>query len=128
MENGFIRHLQNGELRYFSPDAQVLLSDVFLDSHCFRLTAHSDYETLVGLAFEPVRRSDFKDVEGTLWLDRETAALQFLEYGYTWAQYPEALGVARGHVEFEGLPNGSWIVRKWWMWHRGIKRAVSSWN
>jgi len=115
MENGFIRHLQDGELNYFSPDAQVLLSDEFLDSHCFRLTSDSDHETMIGLAFEPVRRSNFKDVEGTLWLDRGTAALRLLEHGYTWARYQAAQGVARGHVEFEGLPNGSWIVRKWWI-------------
>ena len=115
MENGFIRPGEDGSLEYFGPDAQVLLSDVFLDTHCFRLTSDSDHPSAVGLAFEPVRRGDFRDVLGTLWLDRETAALQFLEYGYTWSQYQEAQGLARGRVEFEGLPNGSWIVRKWWI-------------
>ena len=69
----------------------------------------------MGLAFEPVRDTDQPDIEGTLWLDRETAALQFLEFGYTWAEYQEARGVARGRVEFEGLPNGAWIVRKFWI-------------
>jgi len=115
MENGFIRHLSDGSLEYYGPDAQVLLSDIFLDTHCFRLTADSDQPSAVGLAFEPVRGGDFRDVLGTLWLDRETGALQYLEYGYTWSQFQEAQGVARGRVEFEGLPNGSWIVRKWWI-------------
>lgn len=115
MQEGFIRQNNDGSLEYFGPDATVLLSDVFLDTHCFRLTTERDQPSSIGLAFEPVRAGGLKDVEGTLWLDRETSALQFLEYGYTWSQYQEAQGVARGRVEFEGLPNGSWIVRKWWI-------------
>lgn len=128
MANGFIRHQEDGSLKYFGPDAPVLLSDIFLDTHCFRLTEDSDQPSAVGLAFEPVRRGEIKDVLGTLWLDRETGNLEFLEYRYTWAQYPEAQGVARGRVEFEGLPNGSWIVRNWWirmpMLARDITRAT----
>ncbi|MGW8267063.1 MAG: carboxypeptidase regulatory-like domain-containing protein, partial [Longimicrobiales bacterium] len=115
MERGFIQRLDDGGWEYFGPDAAVLLSDEFLDSHCFRLRSSRDNPGALGLAFEPVRGTDHPDIQGTLWLDRETAALQFLEFRYTWAEYAEAEGVARGRVEFKGLPNGAWIVRKWWI-------------
>lgn len=115
MEKGFMQRASDGGWEYFGPDAAVLLSDEFLDSHCFRLRSGQDNPGSLGLAFEPVRGSDHPDIRGTLWLDRETAALQFLEFGYTWADYAEAQGVARGRVEFQGLPNGAWIVRKWWI-------------
>ncbi len=115
MEKGFVQRLDDGGLEYWGPDASVLLSDEFLDTHCFQLTAGPDMPESVGLSFEPVRGSDHPDIKGTLWLDRSTAALQFLEYGYTWAPFPEAQGVARGRVEFEEVPGGAWIVRRWWI-------------
>lgn len=115
MADGFIRELEDGSLEYYGPDASVLLSDAFLDTHCFRLAAHERRPSSIGLAFEPVRRGAFRDVMGTLWLDRETGALQRLEYGYTWSRYAEAQGLARGQVDFRELPNGAWIVEKWWI-------------
>jgi hypothetical protein len=115
MENGFVRRNDDGSLDYFGPDAGVLLSDVFLDTHCFRLAEDLDQPSALGLAFEPVRAGERADISGTLWLDRETAQLRVLEYAYTWAPWAEALGVAQGRVDFEQLPNGSWIVRRWWI-------------
>jgi hypothetical protein len=114
-EQGFVRRLDDGGWEYFGPDAQVLLSDAFLDTHCFRLALDATHPTLVGLAFEPVRRRGVPDIAGTLWLDRQTAHLRFLEYRYTWSPWPEMDGVARGRVEFEALPGGAWIVRRWWI-------------
>lgn len=115
MTHGFIRESGDGTLEYFGPDATVLLSDLFLDRHCFHLTEDPARAGSIGLSFEPVRRGSFRDVRGTLWLDRETGALQFLEYGYTWSPFVEAQGVASGRVEFQELPNGSWIVNRWWI-------------
>ncbi len=115
MEGGFVRRLDDGRWEYFGPDAQALLSDPFLNSHCFRLAQDPAMPGLVGLAFEPVRRRGVPGIAGTLWLDRETAHLRHLEYHYTWAPWPEAEGVARGRVEFERLPEGTWIVRRWWI-------------
>ncbi len=70
---------------------------------------------LLGLAFEPVRRRTTPDIEGTLWLERETGKLLFLEFTYDWAPWAEADGVAGGRVEFQEMPSGAWIVRKWWI-------------
>ena len=39
---------------YFGPDADVLLSSIFLDQHCFRLREDADDPGRIGLAFEPV--------------------------------------------------------------------------
>lgn len=115
MTGGFIREDPDGALQYYGPDASTLLSDSFLDTHCFELEKNEDEPDLVGLAFKPARSGDLRDIRGTLWLDRRSSALQFLEFRYTWAPHPSARGVGRGRVEFEELPNGSWIVRRWWI-------------
>ncbi|MCJ7628586.1 MAG: carboxypeptidase regulatory-like domain-containing protein, partial [Longimicrobiales bacterium] len=115
MSGGFIRPQEGGGHQYYGPDAQVLLSDLFLDTHCLRLTRSGDLPGSIGLAFEPVRGGELRDVEGTLWLDQETANLQFMEYGYTSAPYREARGVAGGRIEFEAMPNGAWIIERWWI-------------
>jgi hypothetical protein len=111
---GFIQNRDDGRIEYLGPDASILLSNLFLNSHCFRLREDVGQPGAIGLAFEPVG-SEIPDVEGTLWLDRETAHLRFLEFEYVNA--PESLteGVARGRVDFERLPDGTWIVRRWWI-------------
>ncbi len=115
LADGFIRPVEGGGHDYFAPDAGTLLSDGFLDTHCLRLTRSGDLPNSIGLSFEPVVRSDFPDIEGTLWLEEETSYLQLLEYRYTWAPYREAWGVAGGRVEFEAMPDGGWIIHRWWI-------------
>lgn len=115
LREGFIHPLDGGGYEYFAPDATVLLSDLFLDTHCFRLQASPDDPRKIGLSFEPVQVTDRPEIAGTFWLDRETASLQFLEFRYTWAPQTEARGVAGGRVEFQGMPNGAWIVKRWWL-------------
>lgn len=115
MSRGFVRSSEGGGYDYFGPDASVLLSDLFLDTHCFSLALDKERPAEIGLSFEPVRRGGIPDISGTLWLDSETAELRFLEYAYTWAPWEEAWGAARGRIEFENLPTGAWIVRRWWI-------------
>jgi hypothetical protein len=115
IEGGFVRAVEDGGHQYYGPDAAVLLSDAFLDSHCFRIARSRDVPGAIGLAFEPVRTADFPDIAGTLWLDEQTARLRFLEFHYTWTPYEEAHGVAGGRVEFEALPDGAWIIDRWWI-------------
>ncbi|HEX7118865.1 MAG TPA: carboxypeptidase regulatory-like domain-containing protein [Longimicrobiales bacterium] len=113
---GYIRRRADGDWDVFAPDAEVLLSDAFLDGHCFRAVAgEGENAALTGLAFEPVRGADLPDVSGVLWLDRSTGALRHLELEYE--HVPVAL-IGRepwGRVEFEQLPNGQWFVRRWWI-------------
>ncbi len=115
LEGGFVRPLEEGGHQYFAPDALVLLSERFLDTHCFRLTRSGERPGSIGLGFEPLHGPEASDIEGTLWLDEETAHLQFLEFRYTRLPFPEAQGVAGGRLEFRVLPNGAWIVDRWWI-------------
>lgn len=112
--DGYIQPAGENEFDYFGPDAEVLLSESFLRSHCFRVVESAEEPTLVGLGFEPMRGQDRPDVEGVLWLDRGTAELRRLDF--TYSRLP-IRGVtsshAGGRVEFQRLANGSWIVNRW---------------
>lgn len=111
---GYVRP-EGGGFVYFAPDADVLLSDGFLDTHCFRVRP-GDGETrgMVGLAFEPLRGRRLPDIEGVLWLDALTAELRFVEFGYT--RIPLRRDAAQGgRVEYRRLPGGAWIVSRWWI-------------
>ena len=113
-----VRH--DGGDRYFAPDAHVLLSDEFLDNHCMRLRArHKSHPHLVGLEFRPIRmRSRHPRIQGVLWLSRETGGLEWLEFGYL--NLPGLAEDVRneqigGRVDFQSLPDGTWIVSKWYI-------------
>lgn len=119
VENGFIRQ-GDGGLVYSAPDARVLLSDIFLDTHCFRLHGpgrDDDLRGFIGLAFSPVPGPRSRpDVEGVLWVDPTTAELRRLEYSYTRLRsvgLTAGEGKAGGTVDFQRLPNGAWIIREW---------------
>ena len=107
---------------FFAPDADILLSDGFLDSHCFHLEApQADRrDDLIGLAFEPVRLTADRgslqvDVRGVLWLDRATAELRYMEYHYVNLPPEETTRHAGGLLEFRPLPDGRWVVWRWYI-------------
>src|SRR5690606_3221414 len=88
---GFVRSLDSGDFQYFGPDAAVLLSDDFVEAHCFGLTSSPDDPELIGLSFRPrPERRRARDIEGTLWLSREGARLSSVEFTYTWSPWVEA--------------------------------------
>jgi hypothetical protein len=113
---------------FFAPDAQVLLSQSFLELHCFTAKAGDVWHRgMVGLGFAPVCRTGRRaDVEGVLWMDARTAELRVLEYGYTGipaVQMPREVG---GRVEFRRLPEGGWIVSRWRIRMPDAPRVVRS--
>src|SRR5690606_22680657 len=111
-----VRSLDGGGFEYFGPDATVLLSDEFVEAHCFGLTSSRDEPERSGISFRPrLERRAARDLEGTLWLKRDGARLSSADCAYTRAPWPEARGVASGRVDFEELPNGAWLVRRWWI-------------
>lgn len=112
--HGYVRDL-DGTTTYLAPDAYVLLSDSFVDSHCLALTRRSDEGTeYIGLRFEPIDGRDLPDVEGVLWLDTETGRLTSLEYEYVNHRRRSVRGRdAHGRLSFQELPNGTWIVDEW---------------
>jgi len=117
MNEGFVRPAATGDL-YFAPDADVLLSDAFLDTHCFRLKeGKKDKETegLVGLAFQPVRGREIPDISGVLWLDPTNSVLRWLEYRYEYINRDFESNLVGGRVDFQRLPDGTWIIPEWWI-------------
>ncbi len=114
--NGGFARITPQESLYWAPDAEVLLSDPFLDTHCFNLkTDPRNAPGLIGLAFEPVSGRPLPDIGGTLWLDASTAQLKRLDFTYRNLNLPRTIltsGIG-GTLEFEALPNGTWIVNSW---------------
>src|SRR5688572_220610 len=110
---GFIEQKAANTWFFYAPDADVLLSEVFLRGHCFRLVEGRD--GLIGLAFEPAKKRKLADVKGVLWLDSATAALRHLEFGYTKLPWGVPMSRVGGRVEFEQLASGLWIVRRWYV-------------
>lgn len=110
---GFVQPGQQGRI-FYAPDARVLLSDTFLDTHCFRLSGGDRSRPgQVGLEFEPTGDTGRPDVRGTLWIDTATAELSELTYTYTGLERSIPPGVAGGRLFFERTPTGVWIVRRW---------------
>ena len=117
VSNGWVVD-DGGGHRFFAPDAHALLSEPFLATHCIRLRNPDESRPeLIGLEFRPLRSSPPRpDIEGVLWLARETGELQWLDFGYLGLS-----GLAAEHrsdqiggrVEFLGMPDGGWIVTKW---------------
>ncbi len=114
LDRGFVHSGPEG-ITYYAPDADVLLSDPFLDTHCMRLAEGEDEAAgLIGLSFEPTEDRGVPDISGVLWLDPDDAQLQWLDFRYEFLDVPnsERLG---GRIRFHGLPDGGWIVREWYI-------------
>jgi hypothetical protein len=114
VERGFFEKTDSGSY-LLAPDANVLLSDPFLDTHCFRVHLDATQGDMIGLAFEPVRGRRLPEVKGTLWLHRSSGALSHLEYEYVNLPNRTAQSRSTGRLEFEPLPTGAWIVRRWFL-------------
>ena len=105
-----------GETVYAAPDAAVLLSDRFLETHCFRVDERvTEGRRLLGLRFEPISSRRLPDVEGVLWLEARTGLLETLEYRYVnLGRRAVVTGdEASGRIAFRALPNGTWVVDDW---------------
>ena len=116
VQSGFAQS-DGSERIYYAPDASVLLSDAFLDTHCFRL-ARGDGATegLIGLAFEPTGENKrVVDIVGTMWIDTETAELRWLEFYYEYLDPDISSRDVGGRVDFRRMPAGTWIVPEWWI-------------
>ncbi len=119
LDGGWVVRKSGGN-RYFGPDAHVLLSDEFLDTHCMQLRPRDESNPrLVGLEFRPVRiQSRRSGIQGVLWLSRETGGLEWLEFSYLnlpgLAEEVDSDQIG-GRVDFRSLPDGTWIVSKWYI-------------
>jgi Carboxypeptidase regulatory-like domain len=115
---GFVRVEPDGSYMFYGLDAQTLLSDEFLGAHCFRVQKPRKSEKgLIGLAFQPLGRKGPPDITGTLWVDRATSELRYMEFTYdripgVWGLSTKGFG---GRVDFRRLDNGDWVVVRWWL-------------
>lgn len=118
MRHGFVERSGGTDL-YLAPDAHVLLSEPFLDSHCFGVRegrSGAESEGLVGLTFEPTAdRGHVVEVAGTLWLDPNTSELQWLEFSYVNLDPEIRLDELGGRVDFSRMPDGGWIIPEWYI-------------
>jgi hypothetical protein len=113
---GYVRVGDDRALYFYGLDAQLLLSDLFLDEHCFQLEdGRGEDSGLIGLAFRPLRDGFTPDIEGTLWIDRTTAELRRIDYRFVRAERLIPAGEATGRTEFQRLPSGYWVVDEWWI-------------
>lgn len=103
-------------IEYRSPDAEVLLSEQFMSSHCFRLgPSRTDALDWIGVAFTPARAPapGRVDVTGVLWLDKRTAELRRLDFGYVGLSAAQDAAGAGGTVDYLRLETGIWLVNRW---------------
>jgi formylmethanofuran dehydrogenase subunit C len=120
--------LDNGQTTFHAPDGAALLSDAFAATHCFHITPTvAGSESLLGIGFRPARdRADVRDIQGTFWLDRQSAELRHLEFAYT--NLPPAADRAApgGRVEFLRTGSGSWLIGRWLIRMPELTRTVIS--
>ncbi|MFQ5530024.1 MAG: carboxypeptidase-like regulatory domain-containing protein [Gemmatimonadota bacterium] len=111
---GWVQSTGAGGIKFHAPDAEVLLSESFRRRHCYRLRRGSvNGRERIGVEFEPLPARRLPDISGVLWVDVATSELMALDFRYEVLNLPfEAEGLG-GHVEFDRLPDGAWIVRQW---------------
>jgi len=115
---GYVYRLRDGSTRYYAPDIDALLSEGFIQDHCFRFASGPD-STLLGVAFEPTGdRKNIPEIAGTVWLDRKSAELRRMEFGYVnlaRPRYRVATGTpnASGQMDFVRMMNGGWAISNW---------------
>lgn len=114
-------------VRYFAPDADLLLRDEFLQFHCFRLAFDQrDHRGLVGLAFEPLPSRTVPEIEGTLWLDLTQGTLRDIDFIYVNVEDLVPESEASGNVRFKQIPGVGWIVDRWYIRSPRLVRADPS--
>lgn len=112
---GFTEFDEEGDTRYFGPDAEVLLDASFAVHYCLAVArAPKGRETEVGLAFvpaDPYRVS--VDVEGVVWIDTLRRALSRVDFEYTGMTGAAARAQPGGSLSYLELPSGIVLVDHW---------------
>lgn len=121
-ERGYVRDDPDGGTTYFAPDLAILMSDAFVEDHCFHVVL-SRNPALIGIAFEPTReRRRVPEIAGTVWLDRKTSELRRMEFGYV--NVSKEKERAGGDMTFVRLGTGGWVISRWNIRMPAIERRV----
>lgn len=110
LKRGFVQPTDSTS-SYYLPDAETLLSEAFLDTHCFGLREGDGGR--IGLTFQPMPDRRVSEIKGVLWLNAATSELERLEFLYQNLFRDREVGKPGGEVAFTRLPNGAWVVREW---------------
>jgi hypothetical protein len=112
---GYWRRVNRTSFKFYGPDANALLSQAFVEDHCFSIAADDDRAGQIALSFEPVehRRGSPPEIRGTVWLDSLTSELRSLDF--TWLKFPirGPTGNLGGEIRFTRLETGPWLVHRW---------------
>lgn len=104
-----------GTLQYLVPSPAVLLTDAFLQQHCVHQVSTDPRDAgRVGLGFRPLPRNETAGVAGTLWLDRDRADVQLLEFEYQDPRGRVPRG-AHGLVDFAYDADSLPVISRWWL-------------
>jgi hypothetical protein len=115
-KRGYIRRNTDSVTTYYAPNAQVLLDERFVMSHCFKVAeADSTPAGMIGVRFEPMRtpRYDYTDIVGTFWLDSASYLLRQIEFGYANPPRTHRVYGTGGFVVFTRLGTGHWVMSEW---------------
>ena len=105
-----------GERRFYAPDAGVLLSSTFLRDHCFGIQSTGESSSTLSLSIAPTDDRDVPDITGVLEIDTISKELRTFDFEYV--NLPDDIpssSAAGGHLRFEYLISGAWIVSEWWV-------------
>jgi hypothetical protein len=94
---------------FYAPGPDYILSDDFLETHCFSLRRSGKR---IGLDFFPVAQRE-GDIRGTLWLDQGARAVQQIEFRFANTTTPVVVRGAGGTLDFARTADGYYIIRRW---------------
>jgi hypothetical protein len=109
-QTGYVVTDASAATTYYAPGLDVLLSNTFIEDHCFRLTSD---KARLGIEFEPTReRRRIPEIKGTIWLDRTSSELRGLEMSYVNIETDQERN-AGSEMEFVRMANGTWAISRW---------------
>lgn len=126
--DGYVGRSEDDGRIWYAPDFSVLLSDMFLDTHCFGIESEGEGDReRVGLRFEPAPDRDVPEIEGTLWVSR-AGELEFLDYHYVNLDLDVETRELGGRLEFRHLPSGAWVISRWWIRVPVLSKSRAWWG
>jgi hypothetical protein len=111
---GYVVTERDNSITYYAPDLAVLLSNQFVEDHCFRLTTDRNHSGLLGIAFEPTpeRKKGAAEIRGTIWADRGSSELRQLEFRYVNVTR-EQEAEAGADLALVRMRDGAWAISRW---------------
>ena len=114
---GYVQATPDSAFMFYAPDADVLFSEEFLNTHCLRVEpGGTTHPGRIGLAFEPTgKQRAVAEIRGVMWLDERSAELETVEFQYVNTKLPGQSDRMGGRVDFQQLVNGVWVVDHWYI-------------